>query len=132
MALKTTKFDPADYLDSEEARAAYLSEALETDDPAFIADALGVVARAKGMTTVAKSAKVSRESLYRSLKSNGNPEFGTILKVFSALGLKLSVSPLGSKMVVRRASTGKLALPTPLGKKPPRRAASARSRSPNS
>jgi probable addiction module antidote protein len=132
MALKTTKFDPADYLDNEEARAVYLSEALATDDPAFIADALGVVARAKGMTAVAKSAKVSRESLYRSLKSNGNPEFGTILKVFGALGLKLTVSSLKTKIVVRRSANAKLALPTSIGKKTNRRTAAARPRSPAS
>ncbi len=128
MAIKTTKFDPADYLDSEEARAAYLSEALETDDPAFIADALGVVARAKGMTAVAKSAKVSRESLYRSLKSNGNPEFGTILKVFGALGLKLSVSSLKAKAAIRGSTAAKSALPTHVGKKAARRAPATRPR----
>ena len=121
MPLKTTKFDPADYLDSEEARAIYLSEALDTDDPAFIADALGVVARAKGMTAVAKSAKVSRESLYRSLKSNGNPEFGTILKVFGALGLKLTVSSLKAKAVTRASTAAKSALPTQVLKKTNRR-----------
>ena len=128
MALKTTKFDPADYLDSEKARATYLSEALATDDPAFIADALGVVARAKGMTAVAKSAKVSRESLYRSLKSNGNPEFGTILKVFGALGLKLTVSSLKAKAAIRASTAAKSPLPTHVSKKALRRAPATRPR----
>ena len=93
MALETTAFDPAEYLDDDEALAGYLSEALETSDPAFIADALGVVARAKGMKEVAESAGLSRESLYRALSAKGNPEFGTVLKVISALGFRLNAAP---------------------------------------
>ena len=86
-------FDPAAYLDDDIAVATYMSDALETADPAFITDALGVVARARGMSQVAKDAGLSRESLYRALSSNGNPEFATILKVMAALGLKLSAGP---------------------------------------
>ncbi len=86
-------FDPAAYLDDDIAVATYMSDALETADAAFITDALGVIARARGMSQVAKDAGVSRESLYRALSSNGNPEFATILKVMSALGLKLSAEP---------------------------------------
>ncbi|MES2432483.1 MAG: addiction module antidote protein [Pseudomonadota bacterium] len=93
MALETTAFDAAEFLDSEEAVSAYLTEALETADPAFIADALGVVARAKGMKQIAEDAGLSRESLYRALSGKGNPEFGTVLKVISALGLRLSAAP---------------------------------------
>ena len=74
-------FDPAEYLENDEMIAGYLSDALETRDPAFIADAIGVVERAKGMKRVAEDAGVSRESLYRALSADGNPEFGTILKV---------------------------------------------------
>jgi probable addiction module antidote protein len=103
MALKTTKFDPADYLATAEARAAYLTEALATNDAAFIADAVGVVARAKGMSAVARNAKLSRESLYKSLKARGNPEFDTIIRVVEALGLKLTAAPLVTKKG-RRAS----------------------------
>ena len=66
---------------------------METNDPAFIAYALGQVARARGMTEIAKEAGLSRESLYKALSVDGNPEFGTILKVMHALGLKLSVGP---------------------------------------
>ena len=72
-ALKTKPFDPADYLDNDETIAAYMTEGLETGDPAFVSDALGVVARARGMTEVARAAGVSRESLYRALSGEGNP-----------------------------------------------------------
>ena len=90
------KFDPAEYLDSDEAIAAYMTEALETGDPAFVADALGVVARARGMSEVARRAGLSRESLYRALSPDGNPEFATIMRVMQALGLELSATPAHS------------------------------------
>jgi probable addiction module antidote protein len=92
MKTSTRPFDPAAYLNDDEALAVYMSEALETGDPAFITDAIGVIARARGMTQVAKDAGLSRESLYRALSSDGNPEFATILKVVDALGLKLTAS----------------------------------------
>ncbi len=91
--LNTKPFDPADYLDDRESVAAYMTEALESADPAFVADALGVVARARGMTEVAREAGVSRESLYRALSANGNPEFATVLRVVHALGLRLYAAP---------------------------------------
>jgi len=91
---KTKPFDPAEYLDDSESIAAYMSEALETEEPAFVADALGVVARARGMSEVAREAGVSRESLYRSLSTDGNPEFATVLRVIRAMGLRLSVTPI--------------------------------------
>lgn len=93
MAIETTPFDPAEYLDNDEAVAVYLTDALESGDPAFIADALGVVARAKGMKQIADKAGLSRESLYRALSGKGNPELSTVLKVVAALGLRLSASP---------------------------------------
>ncbi len=86
----TRPFDAAEYLDSAEAIAAYLEVAFEEGDPAFIADALGTVARAKGMTEVARKTGLSRESLYKALSAEGNPEFATILKVMRALDLKLT------------------------------------------
>ncbi len=86
----TRPFDAAEYLDSAEAVAAYLEAAFEDGDPAFIADALGTVARAKGMTEVARKTGLSRESLYKALSAEGNPEFATILKVMHALDLKLT------------------------------------------
>jgi probable addiction module antidote protein len=90
--LKTFPYDSAEYLDSSEAINAYMEEALETDDPAFIAKALGTIARARGMSLIAKKAGLSRESLYKALSTDGNPEFGTILRVMQVLGLRFSVT----------------------------------------
>jgi probable addiction module antidote protein len=94
---KTRPFDPAEYLDSSEGIAVYMTDAFESGDPAFVADALGVIARARGMTEVAREAGVSRESLYRALSADGNPEFGTVMRVAQALGLKFSVTPMPHK-----------------------------------
>jgi probable addiction module antidote protein len=91
--LKTTRFDAASYLDTPEARAEYLTAAFETGDAEFVRDAFGVVARAEGMAKVAKRAKRSRESLYRSLSKKGNPEFETVMRLLTALGLKLQATP---------------------------------------
>lgn len=91
MKTKTTPYDVAEHLRSPEEMAAYLDAWLEEapDDAAGIARALGDIARAKGMTQVAKDAGLSRESLYRALSSEGNPSFATVLKVARALGVKL-------------------------------------------
>jgi probable addiction module antidote protein len=86
---KTRPFDAAEYLDSPETIAAYLSEAFETNDPAFITDAIGTVARARGMTSVANEAGLSRENLYKALSSEGRPEFGTVMKVLDSFGVHL-------------------------------------------
>ena len=88
---RTLAYDSAGYLDSAEAINAYMEEAFEMKDPAFIAKALGTVTRARGMSRIAKKAGLSRESLYKALSSEGNPEFGTILRVMHALGLKFSI-----------------------------------------
>ncbi len=93
MKHEITDFDPAEHLDNDGMIARYLSDALETQDPAFIADAIGVVARAKGMKRVAEDAGVSRESLYRALSANANPEFGAVLKVLASLNIKLVAQP---------------------------------------
>jgi probable addiction module antidote protein len=90
MRTKTHPFDPAEYLGTLEAQAEYISAALETGDPAFIADSLGVVARARGMSQLARDTGLRRESLYKALSAEGNPEFATIMKVVQALGVKLS------------------------------------------
>ena len=92
MTLKTTSFDVSEHLDSPEMIAAYLAEAFATGESAFIADALGLVARAKGMTDIAKRAGLSRESLYKALSKEGHPEFETILRVLKALDVNLGVS----------------------------------------
>jgi probable addiction module antidote protein len=100
MALKTLPYDSAEYLEDDQAIAEYLEEAMkiatEDSDPSFLAVALGTVARARGMSQIAKDAGLSRESLYKALGSDGNPEFGTILKVLQALGLKLSIQTQGT------------------------------------
>ena len=89
MTTKTHDYDSAQFLGSDEAIAEYMDEALKTGDAAFVARCLGVVARARGMSQIAREAGVSRESLYRALSEKGNPEFGTILRVVKALGLEM-------------------------------------------
>lgn len=93
----TVVWDPADHLQSREDMAAYLQAALQEGDPAMVAAAPGNIARAKGMTQVARDAGLGRESLYKALSPAGNPEFATILKVVKALGLVLYASPLVTK-----------------------------------
>jgi probable addiction module antidote protein len=96
----TTQWDPADHLKTDEDMAAYLEAALDDGDPTLVAAALGDIARAKGMTQVAREAGLGRESLYKALSPAGNPEFATIMKVVSALGLKLHATPAGAKSAV--------------------------------
>jgi probable addiction module antidote protein len=87
---KTTRFDAADYLDTEKRQAAYIAAALETGDADFVRDALSIVARARGMSEIAKKAGLNRESLYKALGKNGNPEFATVMRIVRSLGLTLS------------------------------------------
>ena len=89
---KTSLWDVAEHLETEEDMAAYLEAALEGNDPVLIAAALGDIARAKGMSQIANQTGLGRESLYKALSSDGNPEFSTILKVVNALGLQLHAS----------------------------------------
>jgi probable addiction module antidote protein len=91
--VKTRPYDSAEYLDSPEALADYLTEALETNDAAFIAQAIGTAARARGMTEIAREAGVSRENLYRSPNGQTKPEFETIVRVLAALGVRLAAKP---------------------------------------
>ena len=91
---KTSPWDPADHLKTEEDMAAYLEAALEDGDPALVAASLGDIARAKGMTQIAREAGLGRESLYKSLSPEGNPELATVLKVVKAIGLRLHASTL--------------------------------------
>ena len=90
MALKTKKFDVATFLKTNEDMALYLSEALGTGDAAYVAHALGTVARKRGMSALAKATGLGRESLYKTLSSEGNPELATVLRIVHALGLKLT------------------------------------------
>lgn len=92
MSIKTTAWDSTAHLRSDEEITAYMEAALEEGDTAFIAYALGVVSRAKGMTQVAQDAGLSRESLYKALSLEGNPSFDTILRVMKALNLELHIT----------------------------------------
>ncbi|WP_188260856.1 addiction module antidote protein [Azospirillum tabaci] len=95
MAKATKVWDPAERLTTPEAIADYLDAALEDGDPKVIAAVLGDIARAKGMADVARTAGLSRESLYRALSENGNPSLATVLAVTKALGISLSARPGG-------------------------------------
>ncbi len=90
--IKTVPWDSAAYLKTDEDIAHYLEAVFEDGDPSLVAAALGDVARAKGMAQIAKAAGLGRESLYKALSPEGNPEFATVLKVMRALGLKLKVA----------------------------------------
>jgi probable addiction module antidote protein len=90
MVEKLTPFDPAEGLTSDEAIAAFMAEAFSSEDAGYIAHALGVVARAKGMTQIAKDTGLSREQLYRSFSETGNPTLKTTLALMKALGIELT------------------------------------------
>ncbi|WP_291222490.1 addiction module antidote protein [Dokdonella sp.] len=90
--LKT--FDMAEMLDSEQAIAEYLTIVLEENDAAALADALGTVARARGMTAVAQDAGLAREALYKALRAGAHPRFDTIQRVMAALGVRLAAMPI--------------------------------------
>lgn len=94
MLTKTAPYDVAEFLETPEEMAAYLEACIEeaNGDASFIAKALGDIARAKGMTQIARETGLSRESLYKALSGERSPSFDTVLKVVSALGLKLSAS----------------------------------------
>ncbi|NEN75720.1 putative addiction module antidote protein [Pelistega sp. NLN82] len=86
-------FDMAEELQTEEDIQVYINLVMEEDDPAELAHALGVIAKARGMTQIAKQAGIGRESLYKALREGANPRYGTIAKVLGALGLKLVAVP---------------------------------------
>jgi len=90
---RTIPWDTADHLETAADIAAYLEAVFEDGDPAVINHALGVVARAKGMTEIALRTGMGRQSLYKALSADGHPEFSTVLQVVRALGLKLTVTP---------------------------------------
>lgn len=93
MTEKLTTFDPAEHLTSDRAIADFMAGAFETNDPRFVAHAVGIVARAKGMTQIASQTGLSREQLYRSFSENGNPTLRTTLAVMNALGIELTAKP---------------------------------------
>ena len=91
--ISTRRWDAADHLETEEDMAAYLEAALEDGDAALVFAVLGDIARAKGMTGIARNSGLGRESLYKALSPDGNPGFATVLKVVQALGLQLHATP---------------------------------------
>jgi probable addiction module antidote protein len=104
MPLETMPFDASEYLDDAQSQAELLTDAFESGHAAYIAHALGIVARARGMTSVAKEAGVTREALYKALSENGDPKLTTLLGVLKALGIKLSAEPAdGNRTDVRLA-----------------------------
>ncbi len=90
------EFDAAEYLNNEEDIAAYLTTVLEENDPALLASALGDIARARGMSLVAKEAGIAREALYKALRPGSEPRFETISRVCAALGVRLVAQPMHS------------------------------------
>ena len=101
-------FDAAEYLKSEQDMQDYLSAALDDGDPSLVAAALGDIARAQGMTEIARATGLGRESLYKALSPTGNPEWATVLRVITALGLTLKVVPTPKP---RRARSKRKAVP---------------------
>ncbi len=102
-ATKTRPWDIVDSLNSEARIAAYLEAALEDGDATLVAAALGDIARAKGMSGIARRAGLGRESLYKALSPGGNPEFATVLKVIRALGMELVPRPAAKRTPRRKA-----------------------------
>lgn len=95
MTEKLIDFDAADYLDSDEAIAEYLTAILEQDDPALTLKALGDVAKARGMAQIARDSGLGRESLYKAFRPGAQPRFDTVVKVMKALGVKFTAVPTG-------------------------------------
>lgn len=97
MSRELREFDAAKYLDTDEGIEEFMVAAFETGDPAFIARCLGIVAKARNMSRLAKEVGMSRSALYRALSGEGNPEFATIAKVMRALGLQMTASLADSR-----------------------------------
>ena len=112
MALKTTRWDAAETLDTKDDVVAYLNAALEDGDPELLKLVLGDIARSKGMTEIAKAAGLARSNLYKALSPDGNPEFATVASVLKALGLRLSVARerASKRRATPRSRAGGLAL----------------------
>lgn len=93
MTVKISRWDSAEYLDTEEDIQAYLDAVMDEggDDPAYILHALSVIARARNMSQIAKSAGISREGLYKALSRDGNPSFTTVARIAGALNLRITV-----------------------------------------
>lgn len=94
MVLETAPFDPADYLTTPESQAYLLQDAIDEGNPAYLADVLGIIARARGMTDTAAKAGVTREALYKALSPKGDPKLSTFIGVLRALGLRMRLEPI--------------------------------------
>ena len=92
MNITTTDWDVSEYLDNPEMRQAYLKEAIESGDQGLLLSAIGDIAKAKGMSDIAKETGLSRQNLYKALSPNSEPKFSTVQKVLQALGCKLSIA----------------------------------------
>ena len=104
---KLAKFDAAEYLDSEEVIAEYLNAALEDEDPNVFLTAVGDIAKARGMTELAKDSGLGRESLYKALSPGTKPRYDTVLKVIRALGVEIITVPTHQKPIPTRRSSGR-------------------------
>ncbi|MCE2744903.1 MAG: putative addiction module antidote protein [Burkholderiales bacterium] len=106
MSIKTTKWDSAEFLKTEEDIELYLEACLEEagDDPAFLVHALGVIARARNMSQLARDTGLTREGLYKAFSPDGNPTFQTVAKVANALGLKISFQVQPRRLLTKRSS----------------------------
>ena len=93
MTIELKDFDPAEYLDTPESQAMLIEDAFETGDRAYILNAIGIVARARGMSALQKETGLNRATLYSALSPEGNPTLGTMMAVLSALGMKMAVKP---------------------------------------
>ncbi|MBA3446731.1 MAG: putative addiction module antidote protein [Pseudaminobacter sp.] len=105
MAPRTLPFDTSEYAGTPEAQNELLADAFETGDAAYIAHAIGVVARARGMSSIAKEAGVTREALYKALSADGDPKLSTFLGVMKALGVKLTAKDDRSESHLGRVRT---------------------------
>jgi probable addiction module antidote protein len=130
MPVKTTPFDPAEYLTDPAAQAELLNDAFESGDAGYIANALGTIARAKGMTAVARGAGVTREALYKALTPTGDPKLTTFMNVLRTLKIDLAVRPAktGSRAVRRPGKASPAKLPMPGRSKKAARAGNATAR----
>jgi probable addiction module antidote protein len=106
MPLKTTKFDVQDYLKTPDQQAAYLEAALESDDPSFIAAAIGDLAKARGVSKFSRETGLSREAIYKTFRVGGNPTLDTLTKATGVLGYKLTLAP--KNRIVRASAIGRL------------------------
>lgn len=105
MAIETFPFDPAEFLDSPDAQREFLADAIESGDANHIAKALGHVARARGMTAIAREAGVTREALYKALSDRGDPKLSTLMGVLRALGVTLTTKASEDSLAERRLGT---------------------------